>query len=84
MKTSAWQADAGTYDLMLGDSSQDIQQKSTLQLSKPVTTSVRNKDKGQRIGLHSSRLSIRSAAASREESAVLLQSGFLADKSASE
>ena len=40
VKTSAWQADAGTYDLMLGDSSQDIQQKSTLQLPKPITTSV--------------------------------------------
>jgi beta-glucosidase len=40
VKSSAWQADAGAYELMLGDSSQDIQQKITLQLPKLLTTSV--------------------------------------------
>jgi beta-glucosidase len=40
VKSSSWKADAGTYDLMLGDSSQNIQQKITMQLAKPITTSV--------------------------------------------
>jgi beta-glucosidase len=40
VKSSTWQADAGAYELMLGDSSQDIQQKITLQLPKLLTTSV--------------------------------------------
>jgi beta-glucosidase len=38
VKASTWQADAGTYTLQLGDSSQNIQQKTTIQLPKiPVT-----------------------------------------------
>ena len=40
VKSSMWHADAGTYDLMLGDSSQEIQQKIKLQLPKLITTSV--------------------------------------------
>ena len=40
VKTSNWSADAGAYDLILGDSSQDSQQKMTIQLAKPLTTSV--------------------------------------------
>ena len=40
VKSAAWQADAGTYTLMLGDSSEDIQQRITVQLPKPLTTSV--------------------------------------------
>jgi beta-glucosidase len=40
VKSAAWQADAGIYTLMLGDSSEDIQQKITVQLPKPLTTSV--------------------------------------------
>jgi beta-glucosidase len=40
VKSSAWHADAGSYNLMLGGSSQDIQQKITIQLPKPLTTSV--------------------------------------------
>jgi beta-glucosidase len=40
VKSARWQADAGTYDLMLGDSSQDIQQKITIRVPNPLTTSV--------------------------------------------
>ena len=40
VRTSAWQADAGTYELMLGGSSQDIEQKIRVQLPKPLTTSI--------------------------------------------
>jgi beta-glucosidase len=40
VKSAAWQADAGNYDLLLGDSSQDIQQKVRIQLPRPLTTSV--------------------------------------------
>ena len=40
VKSSAWQADAGTYKLMLGDSSQNIQQEIPVQLPKPLTTSI--------------------------------------------
>jgi beta-glucosidase len=40
VKPAAWQADAGNYDLLLGDSSEDIQQKVLIQLSRPLTTSV--------------------------------------------
>jgi beta-glucosidase len=40
VKSASWQADAGTYNLMLGDSSQNIEQKTTVQLAKPITTSV--------------------------------------------
>jgi beta-glucosidase len=40
VKASAWQADAGTYTLQLGDSSQDIQQKTTIQLPKALMTPV--------------------------------------------
>ncbi len=40
LKSSAWQADAGTYHLLLGDSSQHIQQDISVQLAKPLTTSV--------------------------------------------
>jgi beta-glucosidase len=40
VKSSSWQADAGTYTVLLGDSSQDIQQRTTIQLSEPITTSV--------------------------------------------
>ncbi len=40
VKRSAWQADAGTYQLMLGDSSADIQQKISITLPKAITTSV--------------------------------------------
>jgi len=40
VKTSSWQADAGTYELMLGGSSQDIAQKIRVQLPKPLTTSI--------------------------------------------
>jgi len=39
-KSAAWRADAGNYDLLLGDSSQDIQQKVLIQLPRPLTTSV--------------------------------------------
>ena len=37
---AAWHADAGTYDLLLGDSSADIQQKIALQVPRPIITSV--------------------------------------------
>jgi beta-glucosidase len=40
VKSARWQADAGTYDLMLGDSSLDIQQKITIRVPNPLTTSV--------------------------------------------
>jgi beta-glucosidase len=40
VKTSNWRADAGAYDLSLGDSSQDIRQKMTIQIAKPLTASV--------------------------------------------
>jgi beta-glucosidase len=40
IKSSSWHADAGTYDLLLGGSSQDIQQKTTIRLPKAVVTSV--------------------------------------------
>jgi len=40
VKSAAWQADAGNYHLLLGDSSQDIQQKVLIQLPRPLTTSV--------------------------------------------
>ncbi len=40
VRTSAWQADAGTYELMLGGSSQDIEQKIQVQLPKPLMTSI--------------------------------------------
>jgi beta-glucosidase len=40
VNSSTWYAEAGTYNLMLGDSSQSIQQEITVQLSKPLTTSV--------------------------------------------
>lgn len=40
VRSSAWQADAGTYELMLGGSSQDIEQKIRVQLPKPLTTSI--------------------------------------------
>lgn len=38
--SSAWKSDAGTYTLMLGDSSQDIKQKTTVRLPKDVNTTV--------------------------------------------
>ncbi|WP_433967928.1 fibronectin type III-like domain-contianing protein [Tunturiibacter gelidiferens] len=40
VKSSSWRADAGAYDLTLGDSSQDNQQKITVQLEKSLTSSV--------------------------------------------
>jgi beta-glucosidase len=40
VKSGSWIADAGVYELMLGDSSQDIQQKITVQLPRQLTTSV--------------------------------------------
>ena len=40
VKSSCWQANAGAYNLMLGDSSQNIQQKTTVQLAKALTTSI--------------------------------------------
>jgi beta-glucosidase len=38
--TASWHANAGTYELLLGDSSANIQQKATLQLPKAISTSV--------------------------------------------
>lgn len=38
--TASWHANAGTYNLLLGDSSANIQQRATLQLPKPIITSV--------------------------------------------
>jgi beta-glucosidase len=40
VKSGAWHADAGNYELLLGDSSADIQQKAAIQLAQPLTTSV--------------------------------------------
>jgi beta-glucosidase len=40
VKGSAWQADAGKYKLILGDSSQNAQQEITIQLPRPLTTSI--------------------------------------------
>ncbi|HWZ49836.1 MAG TPA: glycoside hydrolase family 3 C-terminal domain-containing protein [Granulicella sp.] len=40
VKSGAWHADAGAYELMLGDSSEAIQQKITVQLAKPLETPV--------------------------------------------
>ncbi len=37
---ASWRANAGTYNLMLGDSSANIQQKITLNLPKPIVTPV--------------------------------------------
>jgi beta-glucosidase len=37
---AAWHANAGTYDLVLGDSSANTQQKIALQLPRPIITSV--------------------------------------------
>jgi beta-glucosidase len=38
--SASWHANAGAYNLMLGDSSSDIEQKTTLTLPKPIITSV--------------------------------------------
>ncbi len=38
--SASWHANAGTYNLMLGDSSANIEQKTTVTLPKPITTSV--------------------------------------------
>ncbi|MBV8437932.1 MAG: glycoside hydrolase family 3 C-terminal domain-containing protein [Silvibacterium sp.] len=38
--SSSWKADAGSYTLMLGDSSEDIQQKTTVRLRKELRTPV--------------------------------------------
>lgn len=38
--TASWRANAGTYNLMLGDSSENIQQKTTLNLPTSIATSV--------------------------------------------
>ena len=40
VKAAAWKADAGTYTLLLGDSSQNLPQRATVQLSKTLTTSI--------------------------------------------
>ncbi len=40
VKAGAWHADAGDYELLLGDSSADIQQKAAIHLAQPLTTSV--------------------------------------------
>jgi beta-glucosidase len=40
VNSSTWHADAGSYGLMLGDSSQNIQQRTVLQLPQPLTTSI--------------------------------------------
>jgi beta-glucosidase len=40
VKASNWQADAGRYTLQLGDSSRNIQQKTTIQLPKALVTPV--------------------------------------------
>jgi beta-glucosidase len=40
VKASAWRADAGIYTLELGDSSKNIQQKTTIQLPKPLMTPI--------------------------------------------
>jgi beta-glucosidase len=38
--SASWHANAGAYNLMLGDSSSNIEQKTTLTLPKPIITSV--------------------------------------------
>lgn len=38
VKAAGWHADAGVYNLMLGGSSADIQQRATVQLEKAITT----------------------------------------------
>jgi beta-glucosidase len=40
VKAAAWHADAGEYTLLLGGSSTDIQQRATVHLAQPLTTSV--------------------------------------------
>jgi beta-glucosidase len=40
VKLGAWHADAGDYELLLGDSSENIEQRATIHLSQPLTTSV--------------------------------------------
>jgi beta-glucosidase len=40
VRASAWRADAGIYTLELGDSSKNIQQKTTIQLPKPLMTPI--------------------------------------------
>lgn len=40
VKSASWQADSGSYHLFLGDSSEDIQQKTTVTLSKAIATQV--------------------------------------------
>jgi beta-glucosidase len=40
VKSSVWRADAGTYTILLGDSSQNILQKTTIQLPKALMTPV--------------------------------------------
>jgi len=40
VKSSSWHADAGTYNLTLGDSSQDTQQKISIKLEKSLTSSI--------------------------------------------
>jgi beta-glucosidase len=42
VKSGAWHADAGTYNLLLGDSSEHIEQKTTVTLPQPLTTPVGN------------------------------------------
>jgi beta-glucosidase len=38
--SGAWHADAGDYELLLGDSSENIEQRATIHLAQPLTTSV--------------------------------------------
>ena len=40
VKSGAWHADAGDYELLLGDSSANITQKTTVQLPQPINTPV--------------------------------------------
>jgi beta-glucosidase len=40
VNAALWRANAGNYNLLLGDSSASIQQKATLQLPKAISTSV--------------------------------------------
>jgi beta-glucosidase len=40
VKSGAWHADAGDYELLLGDSSENIEQRATVHLAQPLTTSV--------------------------------------------
>jgi beta-glucosidase len=44
VKSFNWMADAGSYRLMLGDSSQSIQQQTTVTLPKAIATSVGSQD----------------------------------------